>query len=197
MKLIWQIICVTLLFYSCHKKCIPNKYVLYQGFIKVLPDKDSIIIGDTLLFTISLHDTLQFTNGNYDLNGTSEMTTDFHLNIPTGLNMQVGGIDSFKYLPLAGNIQTNSLAPSFSKTISFEKINNEYVFSTKLVALKRGVYILSTIDISNGKKNCDNIVIVLSNANQDNHLHYLKDIYYGGQPIAQIDSTHSYCFKVY
>lgn len=62
---------------------------------------------------------------------------------------------------------------------------------------KVGTYCLSIIDIYEARKNCDKISVEIKMENNDNHLHYLKDIYYGGGEIAPLDSTHTYCFKVY
>jgi hypothetical protein len=63
---------------------------------------------------------------------------------------------------------------------------------------KKGIYALSIADMPDVVANCARSAIILKfSSTIDRHLHYLKDIYYGGGQIDSLDSTHSYCFKVY
>ena len=188
---------------SCHKLCITSQYNFNGGVANIFPDKDSIHIGDTLWFSSSIPVNLKYTSGNssdsiyYSLSGAKNMITDFHLTTPLGINSQVGAIDSFSFISIKGSIQLNPLIPHAGKTISYVEEGANYLVTFAIVAQKKGVYFLNIIDIYQAEKKCDKISVVIMMNNADNHLHYLKDIYYGGGPINPLDSTHSYCFKVY
>jgi len=188
---------------SCHKLCVPSQYNFTGGDANINPDRDSIPAGDTLWFLSSIPVNLKYQNGNnsdsiyYDLSGATNMVTDFHLTTPLGLNEQVGAIDSFSFIPKKGSVQTNSLIPHAGKTISYVEEGANYVVSLGIVAQKKGIYFLNIIDIYQAEKKCDKISVVIITNNEDNHLHYLREIYYGGGQINPLDSTHTYCFKVY
>jgi hypothetical protein len=197
--LITLILAITM---SCHKFCQPEKLNFNGGFSSVLPDEDSIHVGDTLWFSCTLPVNYRYSrNGSdsstYNLSGATNVITDMHLTVPLGFNQQTGAIDSFLFVPKIGGIQTNPLAPHAAKMISFFEQNGNYVFTVGIVALKKGIYFLFIVDIYQAMKNCDKISVAITMHNGDSHLHYLKDIYYGGGPIAPLDSTHGYCFRVY
>ena len=187
---------------SCHKLCVPRSFSFSGGLANVLPNRDSIRIGDTIFFNCSIPLNFKYWAGgsdsaNYTLSGAKNVETDIHLTSPLGVNEQTAAADSFLFLPRKGSITTNPLAPHAAKTISFIEESDNYTFSTQMVALKKGVYYLAIVDIYQAMKNCDRVSVAITMNNKDGHLHYLKDIYYGGGMIDQIDSTHSYCFKVY
>ena len=188
---------------SCHKLCVPRKFNFSGGVASVLPGKDSIRVGDTLWFNSSLPVNYKYLDNNsdsvaYNLSNATNVITDIHFTSIIGIQNAIGGVDSFSsVLPTKGNVQKNPLAPTFAKTISYTQENNSYNFSFGIIALKKGIYCLTIIDIYQAMKNCDKISVDIVTNNMDNHLHYLKDIYYGGGTIDPIDSTHSYCFKVY
>ena len=187
---------------GCKKFCNPQQLNLNGGLASVVPDEDSIHVGDTLWFRCTLPLNYKYSRGGsdgstYNLSGATNVITDMHLTVPLGFNQQTGAIDSFLFVPRIGGIQVNPLAPHAAKTISFIEQNGNYVFTVGVVALKRGIYFLFIVDIYQAMKRCDKISVAITMHDGDNHLHYLKDIYYGGGRIAPIDSTHGYCFKVY
>lgn len=183
---------------SCHKLCVPGHFNFSGGIATVLPDKDSIHVGDTLWLTSSLPVNYKYGTDSkvYNLSGATNVGTDIHLATLLGVSDYAGAIDSFLFVPQKGNIVTNPLAPHGAKTISFWEQNGMYLFSVGIIAKKKGIYALAIIDIPQAMKKCDRISIEIVMKNADNHLHYLKDIYYGGVTIGRIDSTHTYCFKV-
>ncbi len=197
------IILISIAVLSCHKLCVPRQYNFRGGIANIYPDKDSIQIGDTLLFNCSIPLELKYSvgansdSGNYDISGATNFTTDFHLTALLGINMQAGAMDSFSFIPVKGSFKLNPLDPHASKTIFYIQNSSRYIFSISMVAKQKGIYLLSIIDIYQGMKKCDKFSVTITMDNADNHLHYLKDIYYGGGAISPIDLTHSYCFKVY
>jgi hypothetical protein len=188
---------------GCHKPCVPRQFQLSGGTANVYPDKDSIQVGDTLWFYCSIPTNLKYNLGNnpdsenYNISGAANFGTDFLLTLPTGLNMQVGAMDSFSFISKIGKLQINPLAPDASQGISFAENDSDYMTSFGIIARKKGIYLLSIIDIYQGMKKCDKFSVTITMNDTDNHLHYLKDIYYGSGTIDPLTLTHSYCFKVY
>ena len=203
MKTILTIIFLCLILQSCHKLCVPAKFSFAGGTANVQPNKDSIRVGDTLWFTTSLPLNYKYLgnnsdSANYNLGGATNVVTDIHLTSLIRANTPLGAIDSFLFTPpITGSIKAHSLIPDAAKIITYSQSANTYDFSVGIIAQKKGIYCLTIIDIYQAMKNCDKISVDIITNNMDNHLHYLKDIYYGGGPIYSIDSTHSYCFKVY
>jgi hypothetical protein len=188
--------------YGCNKICTPRDYEFNGGIANVYPDKDSIQIGDTLWFSCYIPVNLKYfvanasDSENYNISSATNFNTDFHLTSPTGVNMQVGAMDSFSFVSKIGKVQMNPLAPDASQTISFATNDSAYLASFGIIARKKGIYFLGIIDIYQGMKKCDKFSVVITMNDADNHLYYLKDIYYGGGPISPLDSTRVYCFKV-
>ncbi|MBS1947981.1 MAG: hypothetical protein JST47_09460 [Bacteroidetes bacterium] len=189
---------------SCKSLCVSGKteYFFNAGTANFYPDKDSIKVGDTLWFTSIIPKRMrpiqnsQPVGDSIDFSGASDMTTDLALTSPLGIGSQTGAVDSFFIVPIKGNLQPNSLIPHSAKNVHFIEENNDYFLSLFLVAQKKGIYFADIADIFQAKKNCEVASIGIHIIDADKHLHYLQDIYYGGRPIAPIDSN-SYCFKVY
>jgi len=125
------------------------------------------------------------------------VATDIHLTSLLGVNNSPGAIDSFLFLPEKGNIVVNPQTLSAARTIFYKEENGNYIFKLGMIPLKKGIYCFTIVDIYQAMKNCDKISVTILMKNGDSHLHYLKNIYYGGENIYSIDATHSYCFKVY
>ncbi len=190
-------------FLGCLKICVPHQYKFSGGLCTIYPDEDSIRVGDTIWLNCSIPLNLKYNSGsgfdsvNYDISGSTNFITDFHITVPLGVNTQVGAIDSFGFLSIKGGVQPNLLDLHASKTLSFAEIGNNYFALLAIIPKKRGIYGISILDLYQGMKNCDKFSVSIMMSDMDNHLHYLKDIYYGGGPINPLDSTHTYCFKVY
>ena len=197
------VVVLSIIVLSCHTICTPAKYNCSGGSANIYPDVDSIRLGDTLWLSSIIPLNVKYSQGNnfdstyYNLSGATNVITDFHITTPSGITMQSGAIDSFSFTALKGSIKSNPLIPDAGKTISYEEEGDKYIFSLSMIAQKKGIYFFSIIDIYQARKKCDKISVVTIMNNPDNHLHYLKDLYYGGGSINPLDSTHTYCFKVY
>jgi hypothetical protein len=188
---------------SCHKLCVPRHFNFMGGVASVLPDNDSVSIGDTLWIKASLPINYKFwqsgtDSGVYNLRGAKYVETDLHLSSLNGLQNATGAIDSFSFVGSTnGSYESNPLAPHFAKTIKYSQEEDKYVFSVGIIPRKRGIYCLTIIDIYQAMKKCDKISVSIVMTNKERHLHYFSEIYYGGGVIDAIDLTHSYCFKVF
>jgi hypothetical protein len=159
-------------------------------------------VGDTLWFSSSILSTFKYRAGGsdsatYDLSGAKNMETDIHLTALLSVNELVGAVDSFSFFPGQGNSALNPQTPHAALTISYIQENGVYKFNLGIIARKKGIYCLAIVDIYQAMKDCDKVSVTIGMTNPDSHIHYLKDIYYGGNEVPPIDSTHSYCFKVY
>lgn len=188
---------------ACKKdECVTNSFTLKETW-KILPEKDSINVGDTLTFLS------QFSNHPFDYN--SNKNVDFSSNAiinstlgvyvlrPGGTNL-VAAIDSFKFLSVLGKIETNaSLGADHIKQIFYQEANGNYIINFQIIALKKGIYSLGFSDgiaTRNKSTNCDDKAgIVFSNNNANNHIYYLKQ-FYGTTNLPAGESEHGYCFKV-
>ncbi len=187
---------------SCHKlACSKQFYNFYIGTTLFYPQNDSIHIGDTLYFLSHTNSNLKDVNTeqiiDYSKADNFGSTIDaIELTIP---NAKVGAVNDFNWIGIKGKIYTDNGTPSpdIVKQITFEEENEQYILSFAVIPLKTGIFSISTSDLPDVVKNCNRASITMKITNTNNHLYYLKKTYYGGGPIASIDSTHTYNFRVY
>jgi len=192
-----------IIFQNCNKHCstitAQKATFLSGGYTLYNPLKDSIQTGDTLFIGITVPEKLtdNITNTQVDFSNASNMISDVSFSCLKGLQSQVGALDSFTLVKGVGSFSVNSRLPNYSVGITFIEQNGNYSYALGCIPQKKGIYVIDVSDIPYATKKCDNATISIISKSSDSHLHYLKDIYYGGGPIDAIDSTHSYCFKVY
>ncbi len=188
-------------FCGCKKPCRKNNYN-FKGTGLFSPEKDSIKIGDTLFFSSIINNQLRDTSSNHviDYSSATNFATQINFDVASLADILNGAVDSFAFVIGKGSVNTNSLSPHSAKTVSYIEENGNYKLSFGIVALKKGNYVITIIDIANSKKNCSNAYIALTVSNMDQHLYYLNAVYFPGSPwgnsIPPIIQTHSYCFKV-
>ena len=188
---------------SCNKHCSSitagNPISLSGGYTLYSPIKDSINVGDTIFINVTVPEKLigNTNNSPTDFSNANNMIPDISFSSLKGMQLETGALDSFILIKQVGSFSVNSLLPKFSISVTFSEQGGNYFFSLGCKAQKRGVYLITVSDIPDASKKCTHAAISIISKSSDSHLHYLTDIYYGGGAIAQIDSTHSYCFKVY
>ena len=191
------------LFATCKKnkgECIGNAYALKETW-NVLPQKDSINIGDTLIFSSSFSNRpFDFnTNTNVNFSGDALVGTSFSIRIVKGYNDLRPAIDSFSLFLLEGRYNDNDLKPTQIKDIFWTESNNRYKIKIGIIARKKGDYSITISDaIGRLKKSneCENGAgIILSNSNIKNNA-YLSHPYYGLPYVPGTDSTHIFCIRV-
>ena len=188
---------------TCKKKkgeCIGNTYQLKETW-NILPQRDSINIGDTLIFSSNFSNRpFDFnTNSNVDFSGNALVGTPFMVRIIRGYNDLRPAIDSFSLFLLDGRYNDNDIKPSQIKDIFWMESNSAYKIKIGIIARKKGEYLI-TIPDAIGKLTKDNSCasgagIYLSNNNIKNNM-YLFYPYYGGSFVPQNDSTHNFCIRV-
>lgn len=188
---------------SCNKYCSSitagHPISLNGGYTLYSPTRDSINIGDTIFLNVTVPEKLieNANNSSIDFSSANNMVPNISFSSLKGVQSQTGALDSFILIKQVGSFSVNSLLPEFSVSVIFDEQGGNYFFSLGCIAQKRGVYLITVSDIPDASKNCTHAAISIVSNSSDSHLHYLKDIYYGGGAILPIDSTHSYCFKVY
>ena len=190
------------LFATCKKnkgECIGNAYALKETW-NVLPQKDSINIGDTLIFSSSFSNRpFDFnTNTNVNFSGNALIGTSFSIRIIKGLGDLRPAIDSFSLFLLEGRYNDNDIKPNQVKDIFWTESLNQYNIKIGMIARKKGDYLL-TITNAMGKLNKENKCesgagITLSNDNINNNS-YLFRPYYGGA-VPSRDSSIVYCIRL-
>lgn len=192
----------SLTYESCNRLCpvaSGNTISLTGGSTSYTPIKDSIKAGDTIFLDISIPEKLTLDNSSstIDFSNAKNMKTDIRFTSLKGIQAQAHALDSFVLIKRIGMYSINPLLTDAAINISFIEQNGNYFFSIGCIAQKKGIYLITVSDVPYAHKNCDYASISIISKSSDSHLHYLKDIYYGGGAIFPTDSTHSYCFKVY
>lgn len=198
------LIAITLLCYGCPSPCPMTANYNFHASMSVFPGRDSLEQGDTIFFKSLVSAKM------HNLLNDSLIRFDGALNF--GATLRIGrlkytsdtiidAVNSFLYQPIVGRIYTVSkLAPNRVKQLLYEEQNNYYVLRFGLITKDTGTYVVSISDAinvtRNKKNNCERANIKITIQNEDKHLNYLRDLYYKGQPIAEVDKTHSYCFVV-
>jgi hypothetical protein len=186
---------------NCKSTCIPDKFSFSGGSALFTPEKDSVRIGDTIKVDISLPKQYIFGSKNVDLSGAADMRTQINFDAIPKLDTLTFAVDSFLIIPKTGNFLGDNLSPHGQVAFDFLEEDNRYSFSMNIIAQKKGIYILTILDIFQAKKKCIDAKIAIQVTNSDPHLQYLEDVFHPGSPyepsIPEIDKTHCYCFKVY
>lgn len=191
------------LFATCKKnkgECIGNAYKLKETW-NVLPQRDSVNIGDTLFFSSSFSN-MPFdynTNTNVDFSGNALIGTPFSIRSIKGFNNLKPAIDSFSYFLLEGSYKDGDLSPNEIKSIFWIESNNQYKIKIGIIARRKGDYMVTIPDaIGRLKKEneCESGAgITLSNSNSKNNA-YLSRPYYSLPSVPLNDSIHMFCIRV-
>lgn len=191
------------LFATCKKnkgECIGNSYSLKETWT-ISPERDSINIGDTLLFS-SRFSNRPFdynTNTNVDFSGNALIGTSFDLRIIKGFNDLKPSIDSFSFFILEGRYNENDRIPNQIKDIFWTEVTNFYSIKFGLIAKKKGDYVFTLSDAIGKLRSADNCSngagILLANKNIRNNAYLLRP-YYNFPNVPSSDSIHIFCIRV-
>lgn len=190
------------LFGSCKKnkgECLGSAYSLKESW-NISPQKDSINVGDTLIFssTISTNPFDYNSMKNVDFSTKTTMGTSLFLR-SISLNNLKPAIDSFSFFILKGTIKPADFSANSTSYLQWSKENNTFELKFGIVAKKKGDYsftlpdALGRVEISNL---CESgINIYLTNSNVKNNA-YLSRPYYSPSSVPSNDSLHMFCIRV-
>jgi hypothetical protein len=186
---------------SCKPTCIPDKFSFLGGTVLFTPEKDSARIGDTIWVNVHLPKQYVFGSKNVDLSAASNMVSQINFSANPQLDSIADAVDSFTFLSGQGQFLTDPLNSHGQININYIEGDSIYFFSMGIIPQRKGIYILTTLDLFQAEKKCIKAKIGIHVLNPDPHLHYLDGIYHPGSPYApapsEMDLTHDYCFKVY
>ena len=197
------IVLFSFLFATCKKnkgECIGNAYKLKETW-NILPQRDSINIGDTIIFSSSFSNSPFDYNSNTNVNfsGNALIGTPFSMRIVKGLGDLRPAIDSFSFFLLEGRFEDNDRQPTQIKDIFWTESNGQYKIKIGIVARKKGDYSITIPDaigrLNKGNECESGAGIILSNSNIKNNA-YLSHPYYGLSYVPGTDSTHIFCIRV-
>ena len=197
-----MIISFTFLFATCKKggECISNTYSLKETW-SIFPQKDSINVGDSLLFisSFSNHPFDYNSNINIDFSGNASVGTSFAVRAVKGYNELKDAVDSFDFFTISGRLEANSIAPKRTKDLYWLEENNQYSVKFGMITKKKGDYSFTTTNALgklNNQTACESgagIFLTFSNIYNNAYLFYP---YYGGPFIPKDDSAHIFCIRV-
>ncbi len=205
-KKTWLSILITIVitsnfFATCKKEeCIGNTYQLKESW-KIFPQKDSINIGDTLIFTSIISNMPLDYNSNKVINftGNALIGTSFITRQIIGLNNLRDAVDSFDYFVIDGKLDANSNVPKRTKDLYWIENSGFYKAKFGIIARKKGNYSFTLPDalakLSKNNNCSDGAGIILSNTNSNNNA-YLSHPYYDLNYVPGTDSAHIFCIRV-
>jgi hypothetical protein len=184
----------------CGKPCKEAQYQFYMQEI-FYPEKDSILVGDTLFLTSSHSTTFKDTLSNnlINFNDANPGANLRILRFPDNSTTVVGGINEFTILTLHGMPGGNDNIPEENKGFYFEEKDNNYLLNLAFIPKQKGIYAISlgnSMGTIQRKQSCFKANIEIDNANTNNHLYFYQN-FFPGSPISDYTRTHIYCFKVY
>ncbi|MCY7293215.1 MAG: hypothetical protein LH615_13640, partial [Ferruginibacter sp.] len=117
-------------FGSCKKnkgECLGNAYSLKETW-KITPEKDSIYVGDTIVFSSTFaNNPFDYnTNKNVNFSGNALIGTGLSISRINGYNGFQPALDSFMLYTLEGKFQNNDIQPNRIKDIFWLEIGSFY-----------------------------------------------------------------------
>lgn len=186
---------------GCPKPC--NEASLsFNITCSMVPDKDSVHIGDTVFITSSfstmLVDQLSGQTINYNY-GTDIGSTLSIGQLIKSDSVPVGAVNKFKYYKIFGSLYTaNTPNPETVQQLTIQRVNDLYQLKIGIIPQDTGVYALGVGDglSSNGKNDCGKAAFSITFSNIAQHIYY----YQNWRPDINLNAygkSRLYCFKVY
>lgn len=203
-NIILIIIFITNIFSTCEKVVRePDKYS-FKMASSILPDNDSIHVGDTI--TLEIHGLIK----QIDSNSRQVINFDKANNLSTSVYFDKLAFDSttlgsltFSTNAFATIVENGKAAmssfPERIKQFGFEENNGEYLLKLKIIPLDTGLFSITLQDLPLIYRNSDRntkATYFVTIANTEQHLYYMEN-YLPDLIIDDNLSRHLYCFKVY
>lgn len=193
-----------ILFNGCGKLRLDcaNTVYNFQAGVKAYPDKDSVVIGDTIWFESTIPASLIDigTKKLIDYSGAGNLGTYIALDRFTGDHGSTYAANEFKYVLSIGKTEEkNNNIPERVKGYSFIEINNQYSLKVGIIPQRKGIYFLAVGNPQNvfrKSDKCTKASYFINFENTKQHL-YLYQNNRPGYKIEGLELTNTYCFKVY
>lgn len=185
---------------GCPKPC--NQASLsFNITSRILPDYDSVHVGDTIFITSSfstmLVDQISGQNINYNYGNDIGSTLSIAQLVKSN-SVPVGAVNRFKYYTVFGSLYTaNTPNPETVQQLTIQHVNGLYQLKIGLIPQDTGVYALGIGDglSGNGKNSCGKAAFSITFSNTDQHIYYYRN----WRPDINLNTygmSRLYCFKV-
>ena len=184
--------------------CTENKHT-FSATIQAYPNLDSIHIGDTIWFALTIPTQLtdKVTNQVIDYSNAENLGGDMgfgKFNVVGNENDPgvIPAADDFDYSIKIGNALSNPVLPAQNRNFGFTESNGQYKFELGVIPRQAGVFIMSMGDIANVFRKtdkCTKAFFGISFVNTNQHLYFIEQNR-PGYILSEFDKAHSYCVKV-
>lgn len=199
-----SLLIIAFLISGCPKPCIEANYSFAVN-AQIVPDLDSIKVGDTIFLTSSFSTTLTDQLGGQKIdysNSTGISNTLAVSELPLGDTIAKDAVFDFDYISINGRIYNDRNIPSPDRVqqITYQESNDEYILKVGLIAKQVGVYILGIGDgLSNGRKKshaCEKASFSTSINNTLQHFNLIEN-WKPDLILNDFGKRHGYALKVY
>lgn len=189
---------------GCPKPCIEANYSFAVNS-QIIPDSDSIKLGDTIFLYSSFPTTLkdQSTGQVINYNNSTGLGSTLGLvELVDGTYPGIDAVNDFDYISIFGMVYNDKSIPSPNKfqQLKYEQINGNYELKIGIIPKKSGTYYLGLGDgLSNGRsknKSCEKASFNTTFKKTNQHLNYFSE-WSSNATLSAYEQSHAYFFKVY
>lgn len=194
---------LAILISGCPKPCIEANYIFAVNS-QIVPDLDSIGIGDTLYLTSSFSSSFkdQITGARVEYSHAKNLNSTLGIGeFVTGEVIPNDAVINFDYVSVKGKIYNDRNVPNPAGTqqLIYQEINGNFELKIGLIPKIKGIYGLGISDgLSTGRSNvktCEKATFNISLNNTDQHFYIYKNIDSGHQ-VSDYEQKHAYYFIV-
>jgi hypothetical protein len=189
---------------GCPKPCIESNYS-FAVHSQIIPDSDSIKVGDTIFLSSSFPTILtdQSTGQVIDYNNSIDLGSTLGLvELVKGIYPGIDAVNDFDYISISGMAYNDKsiASPNKFQQLKYEQINGNYELKIGVIPKKNGTYYLGLGDgLSNGRnknKSCEKASFNITFKNTNQHLNYFSE-WSSSTILSAYEQSHAYFFKVY
>jgi len=200
----FALIALVVIITGCPKPCVEANYS-FAATSQIVPDIDSIKIGDTLFLTSSFSTSLidQRTGRTVDYSDANDIESTLSIaELINNDSTPEGSVYNFKYYSEIGLIYnaTDIPNPETVQQLKYLQVGNTYQIKIGLIPQKPGIFALG---IGNGLSNqrnhsskCEKAAFTFTIANTAQHIYYYQN-WRPSYHLSASDISKLYCFKVY
>jgi hypothetical protein len=197
-RLVVILIVVSLAFQECDCTkggCFDEEFS-FEIYAKAFPDRDSILVNDTIWFEINESASLKDFTSNRIVNfsNASNLGSAIGFDELLGNSQRKDAVSDFSFVLILGT-EINSINPARFKEYIFTEVSGRYIFQLGIIPKRTGIFRMGFSDAANVYRKDDNCTkayfkIYFKETNQ--HL-YFNDQNFG---ISTPMPSNMYCFKV-
>lgn len=189
---------------GCPKPCIKSNYSFAVNS-QIIPDLDSIKVGDTIFLFSSFPTTLtdQITGQVINYNNSTGLGSTLGLvELVKGAFPGIDAVNDFDYISINGMVYNDRSIPSPNKfqQLKYQQIDSNYELKIGIIPKKNGTYYLGLGDgLSNGRnknKDCEKAGFNITFNRTNQHLNFFSE-WVSNTTLSTYEQLHAYFFKVY